>query len=223
MTPHQRVALQFLKSGIGVMEEALTAVRAALPPVEDYDVIRADYYNRLFDAMISYVSSSGGNTKWANQVRKAITEDFPAAFYAGFSDEGGTETDPEDETWLTDRIERELGFVPGLFADLKAWRESENFTEGDIEARAEMWARSLDGVYSRGKLLASKNKKLEFDGDDGEESCATCMGLKGKQKTIKWILDNDMIPEPGNENYDCKGFNCHHFWKDPKTGERYTF
>ena len=89
--------------------------------------------------------------------------------------------------------------------------------------RVDGYVATLEGVYTEGKLRGSKNKTLEFDGDDGEESCEDCQRLKGKRRTIKWILANNAIPRPGNDYFECQGYKCQHYWVDTKTGERYTF
>lgn len=196
----------------------------ATSPQEDYDIIRADYRNRLFDAFIGYLSSGGSVARWQNAASRAISEDFSAAFYRGYTDAGGElPVDRDDDAWLSTRIPHEWHYLSELFKVLNEWRTSENFTEADVKAKAELWADSLDGVYTEGRLRGAKNKTLEFDGEDGDESCADCQGLKGTRHTIKWIRAHDMVPRPGNVNFECRGYKCQHFWKDPKTGERWTF
>ena len=199
------------------------AQKAPVPATEDLAVVRAEYAERLFEAFIGYVSSTGAVTSWRNQARRAVVEAFPAAFYTGYVDGGGEETEDEDEAWLTVRINQELEFVAGIFETLKEWRASEDFTEGDVQARVDGYVATLEGVYTEGKLRGSKNRTLEFDGDDGDESCPDCQRLKGKRHTIKWILANNAIPRPGNDYFECQGYRCQHFWVDPNTGETYTF
>lgn len=189
------------------------------------DHIRADHWTDIYEAVYNYLTSSESITKYRNDARKAVVNNFPPAFYSGYADEsGGSETEDDDEAWLTKAMNEALTFVDEMFSSLKDKRGQEGL-EADAEAstRADGYRGTLDTVYSQGKLRGAKNQTLEFDGDDGEESCTTCVGLKGKRRTIKWILENDMIPGPGNENFVCNGYKCQHFWKNPKTGERYTF
>jgi len=197
------------------------ALKSTLPSVEDYDVVRADYKNRLFDAMIGYVSSAGGSQKWANQIRKAIVDNFPGAFYSGYSEAGGEDTENEDEAWLTRRVSEELSYVPGLFEELKAARDAETVTEPAIRDRVDNWAASLAGVYAEGKLRGDRNKMLTFEGEDGTKSCITCQKYKGKRHSAKWWLGRDLVRRP-NEGYECGRFdNCQHeFYTDD--GEQYT-
>lgn len=213
----------------GLLSELLNAaggiqarIKAALPPTDDYDNTRADYSNRLFESFISYLSSGGTSRRFENQVRRAITEDFPQAFYRGYADAGGEDTEKADEAWLTARMATEFGFVGPVFDELEAWRESEDFTEQDVKDKAETWCVTLDGVYSEGKLRGNDNIMLTFDGEDGEESCKQCQKYKGARHSAKWWTARDLIRRNGNENFDCGRWeNCQHDLYDDE-GELYT-
>lgn len=213
-----------LRDALALMATALgrKLAEARLPATEDYDVVRADLVNRLTDAFLTFVSTARGGGA-LNAAKRALTEDIPAAFYRGYKDAGGEEVDDADEKWLTATQATQVAWMDNTFEGLKVQRDNDSATESGLQARAEVWGKTLDGIYSEGRLRASKNITLEFDGDDGAESCKDCQKLKGKRRTIKWILEHDMIPRPGNENFECGGWKCEHFWKNPKTGERYTF
>lgn len=176
---------------------------AAIPATEDIDVIRADYSDRLFEAFIGYVSSGGAVTRWKNAARRAIVEDFPAAFYSGYVEAGGEETEADDERELTARMNAEIANLDGLFETLKAWRASEDFTEADIRARVDAWLVGLNSIYSEGKLRGDKNKMLTFDGEDGEESCNECQKYKGQRHSAKWWIALDLVRRNGNDNFGC--------------------
>lgn len=222
-----------VKAFVSVIEKTLDLLETALnSPVEksaiddsqvqNYATVRREYRLAIYAAVVGYLDRGGRVTTWKNNARRAIVEHFPVAFYTGYAENGAEETEDEDERWLTARINQELGFVDDLFIGLREGRETMD-AEAEARARAEGYANSLDGVYSEGLLRGAKSRTLEFDGDDGEESCETCQKLKGKRRTIKWILEHDMIPRPGNKNFICEGYRCEHFWKDLKTGERWTF
>ncbi len=202
---------------------AARQAKAEIPPTEDIDILRADLVNSLFDAFIGYLSSSGGVTKWRNDGRKALARNIPDAFYRGYQDAGGEETEDEDEAWIKGKLSEQMDFMGGAFESLKGWRDGETFTEGDVQARADVWGGMLDGVYSQGLLRGGKNQMLYFDGDDGKESCTTCQNLKGKKRSTKWVLEHDMIPYPGNKNFECGGWQCEHGWRSVKTDELVTF
>lgn len=197
--------------------------RAAIKAVGDasYDGIRATYWLKIYDSVFGYLNSEQPITSFRNQARKAIVEAFGAAVDSGYS-EGGGELPIDDETlaWFNGQVSQELSFVDSLFTDLRDKRGDVD-AEAEALARAEGYARTLDGLYGEAKMRGSKNITLEFGGSDGKESCPDCQRMKGKRHKIQYILDNNLIPRPGNDTYRCQGYNCEHYWFNPKTGERF--
>lgn len=193
----------------------------------EYSGLNAQYRETIYLAVLSYLVQTGtASTSFKNEIKKAVVESFPDAFYAGYNFDGEQEVDKEDDSWLTARIGGEVVNIDTLFVSLKAIKDklvAPSVYVDEANRRADGYAGTLDSVFSEGRLRGSRAKTLEFDGDDGEESCRTCQTLKGKKHKIKWIIDNDMIPRPGNEKFECNGYRCLHFWKDPVTGERWTF
>lgn len=189
---------------------------------EDYDVIRADLVDRIETAFMDFVSQAGAVTSFRNAAGRALIEDIDAAFHRGYRDAGGEETEDDDEAWVTAKQSEQRGFMADAFESLKEWRASEKFTEGDIQARAELWGGMLDGVYSEGKLRGASNVMLTFDGEDGTESCDDCQRLKGQRHSAKWWTKRDLVRRNGNENYACGRWkNCQHgFYTDD--GELYA-
>ncbi len=199
-------------------------IKAEIPPTEDIDILRADLVNSIFDAFIGFLSSAGSVTKWRNDGRKALARNIPDAFYRGYQDAGGEETEDEDEAWIKSKLGEQSDFMGGAFESLKGWRDGETFTEGDVQARADVWGGMLDGVYSEGKLRGGKNMMLYFDGDDGAESCDTCQRLKdGPNRSTKYVREHGLIPYPGNPNFECGSYRCEHNWFSVKTDEQVTF
>lgn len=196
-------------------------IKAALPDTQPYSTTRREYVLRIGAAVSGYLESSGSTTAWRNQARKAVVEEFPNAFYAGYAEAGGEETEDEDESWLTGAINDELSNVDEMFAALKDLRGTVDPDE-EADARADGYAVTLDSVYSEGKLRGNVNIMLTFDGDDGKESCAQCQRYKGQRHSAKWWLAKDLIRRNGNENFDCGRWeNCQHDLYDDK-GELYT-
>jgi hypothetical protein len=193
--------------------------KAALPATEDYAVVRADLVNRLFDAFISYVSATGAGTRFKNDARKAIVEDVPGAFYAGYADAGGEETEDDDEAWVTGQINAQLGFMDNAFSALKELRAGE-FTEADVEAKAELWGQTLDAIFGEGKLRGAKNKMLEWRYGDTDH-CDTCQDLQGQRHKASWYLARNYIPGKPGAAMDCGGYRCQCALYD-KDGNEYT-
>ena len=202
----------------GLVAERLT-VKAPLPGTDDYAAVRAEYESRLFDAFIGFASSSGrGGRAFRNEAGRAVTDATSAAFYRGYQDAGGEETEAEDEDWLTARQEGERGHLPGVFEWLAEAREAETITEPLIQERVERWAQSLDSIYSEGLLRGKKNQMLEWRYGDTEH-CATCLKLNGQRHTAKWYLARDYIPGKPGAAMDCGGYRCQCSLLDKDGGE----
>jgi hypothetical protein len=128
--------------------------------------------------------------------------------------------DTDTLAWFNSRVNQELSFIDDLFTGLRG-RRADADAEAEALARAESYSRTLDGVYAEAKMRGSENITLEFGGTDGKESCKDCQRLVGKRHKISYILEHNLIPKPGNDTFACNGFNCDHYWFNPRTGERF--
>lgn len=188
------------------------------------DDINAQYHDTVTEALTRYFEG-GSVTGPRNKFREAATEAFYEAFGLGWEDGGGEyPIDDEAEAWRDERLQEEYTHIDELFETAKELRRDKEFDFFEwVTARADGYTKTLSAIYAQGKMMASKNKVLEFGGEDGEESCEECKGLKGKRMRISTILARGLIPSPGNPNFTCQGYKCEHYWFDPKTGERYSF
>jgi len=194
------------KQPVGILSAG--QFKAALPATEDYDNVRADLVGRLKDAFLTFVSSRRGQAS-RNAARKAIAEDVPAAFYAGYADAGGEDTEDDDERWLTAEQARQLDFLVDAFQALADDRDNETAKESAIDDRIEIWAATLDAIYAQGKLRGAANKMLTWQLGQTEKHCSTCSKLDGQRHGAKWWLAHDYIPrEPGSDTLECGGWNC---------------
>src|SRR3990167_3578745 len=176
----------------------LNRAKAALPDTRDYPTIRREYRLSIYAAVVGYLDSAGAITRWKNAARRAVVDHFPEAFYSGYAEGGAEEVEEGDERWLTGRMNEELGYLDDLFSSLRDLRGTV-YADAEAQLRADGYVATLDGVYSEGKLRGSKNKTLEFAGDDGAESCETCQKLKGKRMSVYKIIREGLIPKPGND------------------------
>ena len=182
-----------------------------------YSSIRAVYKYEVKNAILGYlVDDSTNPVKYRNQMAKAMVTAFKDAFDRGYIDGGGSTSEMEqsDRDWVYSKQITERGFINQLFDRLKELKKEEPDEDntGEADARSESYSTTLDGVYSEGVLRGNKNQMLTFDGDDGEESCPECRKLKGKRHSSKWWVNRGLIPgQPGNQNYTCRGYNCHHY------------
>jgi hypothetical protein len=196
---------------------AAVAIRA----VGDYSGTRVTYITDITNAMAEYMRGYAGMVASRNVFKKAMVNAFADGFETGYMETAGGDTyEPErtDTDYLASKMDAEMGYIDSLFFSLKEIIEGatieEPVTDADIvseaDNRAVMFARTLDGVYGQGKLRGKKNVMLTLDGQDGQESCATCKKYKGKAHRAKWWTSHDLIPGPGNDNYECNGYNCQH-------------
>lgn len=206
----------------GIPVDAKTAA-IAIQAAGDYSSIRTKYSESIAAAVSNYLG--GGNLVGSRGAfKRATATAFVDGFETGYVETAGGEYDPEkeDSAWLASRLDQELAYVDALFVQLKEMRkDKENpLTDADISAyaaaKATMYCRTLDAIYSQGKLRGAKNVMLTFDGEDGQESCPECQQYKGQRHRAKWWVSRDLVPGPGNENYSCNGYNCKHYLKDDK-------
>ena len=196
---------------------AVHAIKAA----SDYDIVRGDFDDALFEAFWGYVALGGGRSS-INAGRQAVAYAVPAAFEAGYAEAGGdaAEMEPEDSDWATAKQAEQLDYVVDSFEALKPTRGEAD--EDAVGLRVGAWLSMLDGVYSEGKLRGDRNKMLTFDGDDGKESCAECKRYKGERHSAAWWLKRDLVRRNGNDNFGCGRWeNCFHNLFDDD-GEEYT-
>lgn len=188
-----------------------------------YEDIKKDYYAAVRVAILGYLVQSASSTKFKNDMKRAVAESFPEAFYAAYAAGGGEDVEKEDDEWLTARMNAELGYIDVLFQNLKGVKDEELPPKElviEAEFHAEGYTRTLDGVWAQGLLRGQKNKMLTMAGEDGAENCTDCRRLKGKRYSARKWLRVGIPGVPGN-GYACGGYNCEHFLKDDE-GAQWT-
>jgi hypothetical protein len=217
-------------SNIDAAIEHIAAAAAAVElSIGDYAPIRSAYKIECAGYITEYLySDSVRITRFRNLFKKAILAAFYPAFEQGLIDGGGAApAEGEDLEWINARVEREFGFVDELFYQLRdlkkeAKDEGAGILAGVSEARSEGYARTLDGIYSAGKVRGAANKMLTLGGPDGKESCGTCQRLKGQRHKASWWKNHGLLIYRGNDNYECGCWECQHYLYDDK-GQVYTF
>lgn len=195
-----------MRASVGRVQDSL---KTMLPSTEDYAVIAAEYADRLFEAFISFASTTGRQTRaYRNEAGRAVLDATAAAFYRGYEDAGGEETEPDDDRWLAARQDAERGYLPGVFDWLAEQRDAETVTEGAVRGRVDAWVSSLQSIYAEGKLRGAKNKMLTWRLGGTEQHCATCARLDGQRHSAKWYLGRNYIPRKPQAAMNCGGWNC---------------
>lgn len=200
--------------------------KKALKALSGFAATLQGYYSAIYLAVKGYLESKRPTTAFRNSAATAMSEAFTDAVYTGYQEAGGElPLDKETSDWLSKRIGEERTHIDGLFERLKLDRPTITPDEIETEAnlRAQGYSNTLDAMYQEAKMRGSKNTTLIFAGMPGKDSCPECKKLEGKRHRISWILANDAIPRPGNDYFSCNGYNCHHYWMNPLTGEAYSF
>lgn len=193
--------------------------------VGDYPGIRSRYYTSLVETIVRYLTGDGTIALPKGHIKKEMGTAFVDAFETGWLQGAGGdkyEPEPDDTAWLATRTDQELGYIDSMFVSMREMRQSatddDPLTLSDIDSyaedRASGYARTLDGVFAQGKLRGKKNIMLTFDGPDGKESCTTCKKYKSKSHRAKWWTSHELIPTPGNENFECGCYQCQHVLRD---------
>jgi hypothetical protein len=181
-----------------------------------YEAMRLAYQDAIYTAVSDYLSSNDRITSYKSAMAQKVAEVFILAAEFGYI-EGGGELPFDDNAsdWIAAEQASELANVDSLFVSLKMLRDGGGFdANAEGEARAAGYADTLDGIYNKAVLFGMKNKMLTFDGDDGEESCATCQMLKGQRHRASWWIAYDYVP-PKGAGLDCAaGGHCQHYLVD---------
>lgn len=191
----------------------------------DYAPIRSAYLMEVSGILTEYLLTDRAKiTKYKNAFKRAIASTFYNAFDLGLVDGGGqAPAEGDDLAWINAKVMAEFGYLDSLFQQLKELKsEGKDAWAGEPERRAEGYARTLDGVYSEGKMRGGRDVMLTFDGDDGQESCPECQKWKGKRHKASFWIKRGLIPgQPGNDAFSCHGYNCRHYLFNDK-GEIWT-
>jgi hypothetical protein len=197
------------------VEINLAQARAILElTLDEYSQIRADYWQRVYDAVHDYMSGNDAITTHKAAMKRAVIEAFGSTADTAYQDGGGTLPMDEDTlAWYVSRQNAELGYVDALFQTLKMER-TEAQKDGDIDAlsvgvqHADAYAKTLDSIYANVKCMAAGNEMLTFVGEDGDESCSDCRKYKNKTHRAKWWVAKDAVPP--SRNFECHGYRCQH-------------
>jgi hypothetical protein len=200
-----------------------TDMLAALKASGDYTSIRAEMSGEIHDAVYDYLTGTGNVTAYRSAMALAVSAAYIAAADVAYV-EGGSDLPLDSETaaWARAELDSQLSFIDQLFETLKELRKEDGVNPAaEALGRANGYASSLDSFYAGALMRGSDNITLEFGGSDGKESCPDCKRMQGKRHKISYILAHNLIPAPGNDKYQCQGYNCEHYWFNPKTGERF--
>lgn len=194
----------------------LKVTRLTTKAAGDVVQISARYHGTITRILTSYFESGGNVTQPRNAFVRAMVEALGSAFDLGWADGGGDKVPDEDAvTWLNARVEAERGYIAMLFQEAKELRADAEFDYFSwVTMRADGYARTVKELYNVGRLRASKDMMVTFDGDDGAESCPDCQKYKGQRHRVSWFVKRNAVP-PHGTGLEChRGRRCQHFLMD---------
>jgi hypothetical protein len=208
-----------------IIDKILTAYMALkFSAGQTLESARQEYRSELALVMLEYTESDRPVTAFRNQFRRATNDAFNVVMEAGWADGKGEGTIPDDlQTWVNGEIDKQIGFIDGVFDELKELRKEGD--QGDITnfvgARADSYAGTLDGIYAYAKMKGAKDGMGQWRVGPTKESCSTCPMLEGKgPQKLSWFLENNYIPQQnGSGTLECGGWNCLCTIEDPETGK----
>lgn len=214
----QTVVRQFPGVIEHLSEDTLKLIKAA-----GYDGIRTVMRGAIFGSVFGYLEAGGQiadfRERMATAVSRAYIETADMAYV-----EGGGELPLDEDTaaWAREQLNMQLGYVDGLFDDLKELRKSGGYDAGTTaNARADGYANALDGFANEARMRGSRNIMLTWHLGATEKHCKDCAKLDGQSHRISWYIDHGYIPRKPGAAMECGGWNCDCSLTDKK-GNEYT-
>lgn len=206
-------AIRFALREAGDDTAAVKAVFDRAREVVAYKAIQATRLDFEDGFASIWQAALGGNLtrrRWATLTRSLISQYCNKAYRDGLAD-GGVDEEPDESeqdeinTHISAQSEYVTGLADRLFVDEVA------FSPEFADQRAEMWwKKSVQPMYTAGLASAKGNQLMEFAGDDGGESCNTCIRLKGQRHRLKDWRRKRLVPGEDTDNFECGGYHCNH-------------
>lgn len=186
--------------------------RKGMKQAESIESANKEYHDAITESLTSYFEEGKGIASFRNSFKQATITAMSDAFDLGWTDNGGELPIDEDAlSWLEARINQEFGFIDMLFQEAKELLKEEDFDYFSwVTFHADNYTRALREIYNQAMLRVKEDMMVTFDGDDGEESCATCQKLKGVRHKISWFVKRNYVP-PFGSGLECgRGGHCQH-------------
>lgn len=185
-------------------------VTRALKAAGDSTAIRAEYHDRITDALIGYLEGRSMQAA-KGKFKRATSDAFNDAFDLGWVD-GGQDMPVDDDAngWIGARMTEEFGHIDMLFQAAKELKKDEDFEPfAWASQRADGYAATLASIYNAGRMWAQKNKMLKWHLGKTEKHCDTCAKLdRDKPHRASWYIARDYIPRKPGAAMDCHGYHC---------------
>lgn len=172
---------------------------------------------RRFGAELRAIVNASGSVS-VGDVRKLVKTAVGDAYGEGLK-QGGVPIDEmtdDDAMMIIELGENQLAHVPDFVKAIREARGDRAAQRAILDNRVPLWVASIEAAGEYGLASAKQNEMVEFrvrtGADPSDESCRTCRRLLGKRHRRKWVVANEMMVHPGNENYECGCWRCPHDW-----------
>lgn len=197
------------KDAIGAaFREAVKAMDATFKALSATRINFEEDFNSLIKKAMA--ENNFGRVQWSSAMR-AIIRRYGRMVYSDGLIEGGVldgALSEEDENAVASLVGEQSSYVSNLGAALF---KDETVSPAMADQKAELWFnRSLKPFYEAGLLSADANGIYEFAGKDGQESCTTCMHLKGQRHRLKTWARRGLRPGTDGDSFECGGWKCEH-------------
>lgn len=135
-----------------------------------------------------------------SQFEAAMRDAIDNRFYQAFL-EGAAECDiKEDEittaewTVLEQAISEEFMFIAGFADAIQSKDKASGGKLAPLYTRVDSWVKRYNDLRNRAKVLACKDKKLEWI-VNSRETCGDCIRLEGQVRRASVWQDNDLRPQ----------------------------
>jgi hypothetical protein len=205
------IAINYLSNrGYKVHSSYLSILGKTIKQVGEYNAIRQEFWAAVYDSVYDFLSSNAQVNTYKDKLDTAISKAYIESAETGYEDGGGTlPLDDDTSAWARAELDSQFGYIDSLFLTLKELRKEEDVDViHEAFLHADAYANSLDALYNGAKIAGAGNMMLTFDGDDGKESCADCLRLKGQRHRASWWRNHGLVPP--SRNYACGGYHCEH-------------
>lgn len=186
-----------------------TAPAAPAPVTKAIDATNDSFIQELQSIMQDGIDRTITKAGCAARIRGAINRYGKAAYQDRLVDGclSSDDLDEDDLRIIADLAVRDSQYVTNLVNEIY----SEAGMSLSAESRAQMWMGTIDEFYYAGIESADKNGMYSFEGDDGDESCATCQRLKGVKHRMKWWVEHKLRPGIDHDSFECHAYRCQHY------------
>lgn len=188
--------------------------------VKSVQATRIDFEDAFAASLSEALAGNVTRRRWSTIVRSLISRYGNMAYRDGLKD-GGVDAEPDEaeQQQIADLIREQSQYVTNLGA--KLFKDEDTVSPAMADQKPAMWwNKSLLPFYVAGEVSANGNVMKEFAGPDGEESCATCMQLKGQRHRLKDWDRRQLYPGKDTHSFECGGWQCEHTLVTVKGRER---